>query len=73
MVPGEQATGAFLAEQSGSLKDADDLVPDQLPGGGGVDVRHGHSLTGRGPVAPGGEGVNVSMSAPLIPERLNLP
>ena len=61
MVPGEQATGAFLAEQSGSLKDADDLVPDQLPGGGGVDVRHGQPLAGRVPVATGGEGVHVRM------------
>ena len=59
MVPEEQQAGAILVEQAGLLKDADDLVPERLLGGGGVDVRHGNPLARGAPAATCGEGMNV--------------
>jgi len=36
--PREQQPGAVLVEQAGALKEADDLVAEELLGVGGVDI-----------------------------------
>lgn len=69
-MPGEEQTRAALVEQTDPLKEAYDLVPEELFGGRGADVRHGQPLAGAGPAAAGNERVNVGMRVELIPERL---
>jgi hypothetical protein len=69
-MPGEEQARAVLVEQTGPLEQAYDLVPEQLLGGRGADVRHAHPLAGGGPAAAGDERVNVRMDVELIPERL---
>ena len=59
VVPGEEKAGAVVVEQTGPLEQADDLVPEQLLGGRGADVRHAHPLAGGGPAAAGDERVYV--------------
>jgi hypothetical protein len=70
VVPGEEEAGAVVVEQAGPLEQADDLVPEQLLGGRGADVRHAHPLAGAGPATAGDERVYVRVGVELIPERL---
>jgi len=70
MVPGEEEPDAVFGEQTGALEQADDLLPEELLGGGGADVRHGQPLAGSGSFAAGDERVGVGVWVQLIPERL---
>jgi hypothetical protein len=59
-----------LVEQAGALKEADDLVAEELLGAGGVEIRHGDPLAGC-PAAAGDEGVHVRVQVELIAEGLD--
>ncbi len=71
MASGEEEAGAVLVEEAFALQEARDLVPEELFGGGGADVRYGHPLAGAGPAAAGDEGVDVGMEIELVSERLD--
>ena len=68
MRPGEQKAGAVLVEQAGALQEADELVPEELLGRGGVDLGHGRPVAGGGPAAAGEEGVHVRVEVSFTPK-----
>jgi hypothetical protein len=59
MMPGEEQPGAVLVEEASASQETDHLVPEELLGGRGADVRHGHPLAGAGPAAASDERVDV--------------
>jgi hypothetical protein len=71
VVPGKEQSGPVLVQQAFALEEADHLVPEELLGGGRIDVRHGHPLTGGGPPATGDERVYVRVEVELVAERLS--